>query len=167
MMGGSYYRTARAWGRSYLEEIALNDMKLRAVWAVLLGLLAGAAEQARADPIYTFTTFDVPGASTTTPGGINNSGQIVGQFDNGFGFLLTASVFSPIYFPGASSTLARGINDSGQIVGSYFDASGIAHGFLATPAVPEPSSFVLALSGVGLIGVGLAGLRRRATPVGA
>jgi hypothetical protein len=32
---------------------------------------------------YTFTQIDVPGAAATSASGINDAGQIVGNFDNG------------------------------------------------------------------------------------
>lgn len=41
--------------------------------------------------------------------------------------------FTTTDVPGATSTSALGINARGQIVGVYLDASGTAHGFLATP----------------------------------
>ena len=100
-----------------------------------------------------FTEIAVPGGGSTQAFGINNAGQIVGSFANRtgtHGFLDTGGSFTQIDVPGATSTQALGINDAGQIVGD-FDFG--ARGFLATPAVPEPSS--LALLGVGVIGFGL------------
>jgi hypothetical protein len=78
---------------------------------VALGLLQGVTGQVKAQPAYSFTSFDVPGSSisVTEAWGINDSGQIVGSYDDGtgrHGFLL--------------------------IHGSYTDAGG-THGFLATP----------------------------------
>src|SRR4051794_23703363 len=53
--------------------------------------------------------------------GINNAGQIVGEFSNESrgglsGFLNTGGSFTPIDVPGALVTQAFGINDAGQIV---------------------------------------------------
>jgi hypothetical protein len=44
-------------------------------------------------------------------------------------------------------TSANGINDSGQITGTGI-FQGQTHAYLLTPTVPEPSSFLLAGSGV-------------------
>ena len=85
-----------------------------------------------------FTTFAVPGAASTVPTGINETGQIVGYF--GFpgetsetsrfhGFLKDGATFTTIDVPGASSTKAHGINVKGQIVGSFQNHTG-QHGFL-------------------------------------
>jgi uncharacterized membrane protein len=68
------------------------------------------------------------------PPEINNTGQIVGRYDDatgGHGFLDNGGIFSPIDVPfaGAVGTNAAGINNSGQIVGDYLDGTGI-HGFL-------------------------------------
>jgi photosystem II stability/assembly factor-like uncharacterized protein len=81
---------------------------------------------------FNFSTFDYPGATTTTANGINdiNSsgsgqvGQIVGyhylQSDSSeFGFQDNAGVFTSINFPGAVLTASLGINDSGWNVGWY------------------------------------------------
>jgi len=77
-----------------------------------------------------FTAINVPHAEGC---GINNSGQIVGDFYDGGpnrGFLYSGGSFTTIAVPGASYTFARGINDAGEIVGSYFDAAMNLYGFL-------------------------------------
>ena len=87
----------------------------------------------------TFTTFDVPGRTFTSPTGINNSGQIVGFYadDNFFfhGFVLNKGVFTTVDvdFLEASETQVLSINAKGEIVGAYFEANGTRHGFLGTP----------------------------------
>src|SRR5947209_7886207 len=100
----------------------------------LLSLLIGLSTESWAAS-YTFTTIDVPGASSTQAYGINNAGQIVGEFEDAtgrfHGFRETAGVFTLIDVPGASDTFASGINDAGQIVGAFEDATG-RHGFLDT-----------------------------------
>ena len=81
-------------------------------------VVSGGLETASADTIYSFTTIDVPGASLTEGFGINDSGQIVGDFfdaTGSHGFLDTGGSFTTIDVPG-SVTQTRGINDSGQIV---------------------------------------------------
>jgi len=80
-------------------------------------------------------TIDVPGADpgSTAANGINDTGQIVGQFGDATGFhgflRNTDGSFTTIDVPGASGTFAQGINNTGQIVGQFGDAMGI-HGFL-------------------------------------
>jgi probable HAF family extracellular repeat protein len=72
---------------------------------------------------YTYTTIEVPGARLTTANGINDRGQIVGDFTVGasaaHGFLRSNGVFTTIDVPGADTTRAQGINNLGQIVGTY------------------------------------------------
>jgi uncharacterized membrane protein len=99
-----------------------------------LGLLVALAGDAKAQPTYSFTTFDVPGSfirNSTFAKGINSSGQIVGAYD-GHGFLLDQGHYTTLDVPGSTWTEAYGINASGQIVGYYHDDRG-RHGFLATP----------------------------------
>jgi probable HAF family extracellular repeat protein len=83
---------------------------------------------------YTVTTIDFPGALGTTAGGINDVGQIVGEFADsngkGHGFLDSSGIFTAVDVPGASATQANGINNAGQIVGQFVDSAGNAHGFL-------------------------------------
>jgi uncharacterized membrane protein len=90
----------------------------------------------------TFKTIDLPGATSTMAFGVNNFGQVVGDYTVGIsqaGFLDTNGSFSTINFPGTpfGSTEVRGINDLGQIVGSYFNTTG-THGFVDTNGTFKP-----------------------------
>jgi probable HAF family extracellular repeat protein len=83
-----------------------------------------------------FTTLDVPHSDLTEAVGLNDRGQVVGDYRDAstgvfHGFVWDAGVFSTIDVPfaGATSTAAQGINRFGAIVGFYDDASG-RHGFL-------------------------------------
>jgi uncharacterized protein (TIGR03437 family) len=97
-------------------------------------LLASALAHAQS---YTFIRFDVPNSNGTFPAGINNSGQIVGNYsdnaNNSHAFLRSAdgTTFMTIAAPGALpfTTKANGINNLGQVVGSYMDATGF-HGYI-------------------------------------
>jgi probable HAF family extracellular repeat protein len=106
-----------------------------------LGLLQGVTGQVMAQPTYSFTTVDVPGASHSSTGahGINASGQIVGCYEDAaykvHGFLLDQGSYTTLDAPGPTGlTSPQGINDSGQVVGFYYDAGG-AHGFLLDKGV--------------------------------
>ncbi len=97
-------------------------------WLVA-GVFVMSALASTSPAVATFTTIDVPGAVATLAQGINDHGQIVGEYLDGItgpghGPLLDGT-FTTIDVPGASFTVARGINNRGQIVGS---ADG--HGFL-------------------------------------
>ena len=89
----------------------------------------------------TFTTVDVPGASSTAAFAINSDGDIVGDYSTTtgpcaavpgagcHGFLLSKGTFTTIDVPCALGTMARGISPEGNIVGFYLNATGF-HGFL-------------------------------------
>src|SRR5690349_4516059 len=94
-----------------------------------LGLLQGVAGEVKAQPTYSFTTFDVLRSSmiNTKPNGINASGQILGSYSDApgiHGFLLDNGSYTKLDVPGSTHTEAYGINAAGQIVGHYKDASG-------------------------------------------
>src|SRR5438105_13500483 len=87
-----------------------------------LGFLLGVTSNVLAgDP--TFTTIDYPGATSTTPWGINTRGDIAGLFVSSdkstHGFLLSAGQYSPIDFPGATGTRVYGLNADGDLAGAY------------------------------------------------
>jgi len=87
---------------------------------------------------FTFAVFDVPGAiGETVANGINNSGQVVGYFQDSSGtpqgFLRDVNgSLTYINVPNAHGTHASGINDLGQIVGYFAHGN---HGFLYSGGV--------------------------------
>ena len=98
-----------------------------------LGLFLGMAGQAQAQGAFNYATLDFPGSTATLALGINDHGQIVGDYFLGtfHGFLLSGGTYSIIQVPGSTDSLAEGINNADQIVG-YYDFSGTVRGFLAT-----------------------------------
>jgi len=103
----------------------------------------------------TFTVFDPPGACYTATLGLNNKGTVVGTYATLTGgncyanivhlFLRAAdSAFTTFDVPGAArflSTFISGqvlaINSSNAVIGTFFDANGVAHGFLRPGTDPS------------------------------
>src|SRR5262245_43635528 len=76
---------------------------------------------------YVFFTIDPPGSTSTTVTGINNTGQIVGYFEDVagiHGFLRTGATYTTLELPGASRVRPGGINNRGDITGQFTDATG-------------------------------------------
>jgi probable HAF family extracellular repeat protein len=95
-------------------------------------LIALLSSHARASS-YTFTTIDDPNATNgTNAWRINDSGQIVGFYDNPtirHGFVYSDGTFTTVDDSSAKQTQLFGINDAGQIVGysefrSFLDSGG-------------------------------------------
>jgi hypothetical protein len=86
-----------------------------------------------------FTSFDPPGAVSSTASTVNPSGAVVGTYtDSGgvtHGYLKYHGTFATIDFPGAILTFAGGNNPEGDIVGEYNDAAGVGHAFLLSNGV--------------------------------
>lgn len=88
---------------------------------------------ATAGTLYNFKTIDFPGQSETSVSSINNSGQMVGTFNDGeSAFLFDGKKFTAFKPAGAGEVYIPGINDAGQIVGSFFDAQDIPRGYIKT-----------------------------------
>lgn len=123
-----------------------------------------------------YETIDVPLSPSTRLSGVDDLGNVVGQFQDVFGqyhgFWRTPSgVFNLIDIAGASQTTVFGLNSSGLVAGYFTDATG-THGFIGTPTaeaipddffikptvVPEPSTL---LCGGLALALTLATTRRR------
>ena len=82
----------------------------------------------------TFTTIDFPGAADTNLFEINDSGAIVGYWEDAsfvfHAFELINGNFTSIIVPGATGgSSATGINVKGEIVGSYATSATVGHSF--------------------------------------
>ena len=127
------------------------------------GVIHGFIDNTKSD---TFTPFSVPGAAETELLGINDEGFAVG-FEcavagcsggpqHGIIYDILTNTFTTLDPPGSTATTLNGLNDRGQIVGFFVGAGGNTDGLLANP-VPEPSTWVMILSG--FAGLGWLGLR--------
>ena len=81
------------------------------------------------------TTFDAPGSTLTYPNGINDSGDVTGEFIDPsnvqHGFVRdSAGMITPFDPPNSTYTSATAINSAGQITGFYSDQNNLTHGFL-------------------------------------
>jgi len=95
--------------------------------------------QSEKSPLYTFTfgVIAFPRSQISGIWGINDSGKVVGGYNNMNIEIYTAdhacelkgNTFSTIDYPDASQTELFGINKSGQMVGAFQDTSGNIHGF--------------------------------------
>ena len=87
-------------------------------------------------PVEIYTPIIYPGADSTYPSGINDSGIIVGYYsDNesavhGFRYDRTTTTFTSIDVPGAVATRVYRINNSDTILGYYNGSDGRNHGFV-------------------------------------
>jgi hypothetical protein len=88
-----------------------------------------------------FSTVNIPGFSLQQTDGINDSGDIVGEYIDDSssvqGYLLSGGTFTEIQVPfaGATSTLPDDINDSGEIVGIWEAGSNPIQSFVLSGAV--------------------------------
>jgi hypothetical protein len=104
----------------------------RAIFLMLL--LCFTTGLVHAQATYTYFTFDYPGATATYANGINNEGDIVGNYVDSsnviHGFSYFRGNFTAINVPNATFTDARGINNKGVIVGDFGASSTTTEGFL-------------------------------------
>jgi hypothetical protein len=118
-----------------------NCKSILCVLAFALAFTVVAAIAADAPPLtFTFAKASVPGALVTSPGGINNAGMSVGQYEDSkkafHGYILKGKTFSKLDDPKAvppAGTGASNLNPNGAIsvVGFYGkDSAGTPVGFL-------------------------------------
>jgi hypothetical protein len=83
-----------------------------------------------------FTTFSYQGAFATVAWGINNSGTIVGFWEDAsitqYGFIYSGGQFQSVSYPGSTGTILTGVNDAGEISGYYLGpgADQLPYGFV-------------------------------------
>ena len=108
----------------------------RSICLALIGNLLALASDVQAAQSYIYTILDNPNATFATIGfGINDSGQVAGQFRNATGF--HSFVYDPtaksytalISLSATSGPFAYGLNNNGQVTGSLTDSNGL-HGFV-------------------------------------
>ena len=90
-------------------------------------------------PLYTFTfgLIDYPRSQVSGVWGINDSGKMVGGYNDeniedygaDHAYVLKGNTFSTIDYPGALGTEFYAVNKSGEMVGTFTDTSGNIHGF--------------------------------------
>lgn len=101
--------------------------------------IAAPATKSENSPLYTFTfgVIAFPRSEVSVLCGINDSGRMVGGYNNtnlsfylaDHGYELKGNSFSTIDYPGALQTEAEALNKSGKVVGDFEDTSGNEHGF--------------------------------------
>ena len=92
------------------------------------------------------TALDVPGAVLTSPNGINDGGQVVGEYTDAggmvHGFLWDKGRLMTFDGPDGTGASFTDINDRGQILGAYRDPAdpGTLHGFVLSGEVYTTST---------------------------
>ena len=75
--------------------------------------------------IYIFTSLDVAGSTDTRAQGINDSGEIVGLYEDIYniihGFIYNGGVYTAYPDVGVLITAVKGNNNAGKVVGYSFD----------------------------------------------
>jgi probable HAF family extracellular repeat protein len=110
---------------------------VQVLWGLLaIVFVAGAAPAWAQTNSYTFTKINVPGSVYTEATGVNNSGQVVGTYQDagGFthGFSYNGTSFTTIDYPATGYNYVFGVNAAGQMVGGYSVSNplGPYHGFI-------------------------------------
>lgn len=112
-----------------------NCKSILCVLGCTLSFVLAANADDRPPLTFNFKTANVPGAIQTIPGGINNAGVMVGQYeDKGgvfHGYILNGTTLTTVDDPKGTSTSVNGIQYKGMtVVGSYISASrGASMGF--------------------------------------
>ena len=129
---------------------------------VKLALLMMAATAAVAAEPVSFTSFDIPGATSYFVAGINDEGLVAGSWTaadgSGIGFIRAPDgrISTPIVHPDDSTrtTVLRAVNDEGVIAGFY--GANVSNGFLFTEGkfrtLDFPGAVATAVRGINNLG---------------
>jgi uncharacterized membrane protein len=103
-------------------------------WLAALSLLLVLSPARSQDVKIRGKAFDIAGSVFTSALSINNSGVIVGWYEDQsqvtHGFIFDHGALTNVDAPGGTSTICLGINSIGEVVGQYIRASGKNIGFL-------------------------------------
>ncbi len=112
---------------------------------------------------YAYTVIDYPGATMTTPYGVNSTGVVVGSYylssDNStHGFIWKEGKFTQVEYPSSGYAVLYGVNDDETAVGIYLGSEGVAHGFSQTndgtiTKIDYPGAFATYATGINNDGV--------------
>jgi len=115
------------------------------------------AAPAAAQPTYSFTMIDFPGAGNTRALGLNDSNEIVGGYGMSgqqHGYLLSGDSFTTVQPPNSAFARARSINNARIIVGWYMQTlDDIAHGFAFDGGYTYPLDHPDGVGGTYLYGI--------------
>jgi hypothetical protein len=82
-----------------------------------------------------YQAIDHPNAVGTSADGLNDAGQIVGDYVTSsffdYGYVLTGKKFMTLRYPGSKDTFPSGINSHGVVVGSWLSVHDKQSGFFA------------------------------------
>jgi uncharacterized membrane protein len=115
-----------------------NCKSILCVLAFALAFTVVAATAADAPPLtFTFTKASVPGATVTSPGGINNAGMSVGGYLDssgvGHGYILKGKKVTTLDDPNAKAGSTGGSNiqyNGTAVVGAYTNSAGVGVGYM-------------------------------------
>lgn len=118
-------------------------MLIKAYRAFCVVAIVAATQSTYAQSMYTITDIgSFSGEQMSRAFGINNAGEVVGQFDSSSGnthaFLYSNGAFSDLGTLGGPSSAAFAINNNGVIVGtsqSYQGNGGLVQAFVYTPGI--------------------------------
>src|SRR6204780_3506675 len=124
-------------------------------------LMMAATATVAAEPV-SFTSFDIPGATSYFLAGINDEGLVAGSWltadgsEVGFIRFADGRISTPIVHPNdnTETTVLRAVNDEGVIAGFY--GANVSNGFLLTEGrfqtVDFPGAVATALRGINNLG---------------
>jgi uncharacterized membrane protein len=133
------FTTVTVTGASSVVAAAINDS---GTVAGFFASPAGATEGFVLRPSGQMSVLDFPSATMTRALGVNDAGEVVGDYRLGtgaaartHGFTWTQrGGFTTIDGPdGAVDTTISGVNNAGELVGWYVTRAGATNGLLATP----------------------------------